>query len=80
MEDWPQTESRAVEARMFSGAGMEFVSNSGLDTELGLMLDTEEAGGGAVKEWDGEMSRLLVTDLVIVMNRVLFSLSSMLKV
>lgn len=70
-------------ARMFSGGGIDLVSNNGvLDTgeegrilELGVMMETEE-----VKDLLGVMSRVFENVLVTVMNRVLFWLSSILKV
>ena len=63
---------------MFSGGGMELVSNRGvLDREgEGLMLEL----GALVNDLLGEMSNVLVRDFVMVMNLVLFSLSSTLKV
>ena len=64
---------------MFSGGGMELVSNRGvLDREgEGWML---ELGVVVVKDLLGEISIVLVMDFVMVMNLVLFSLSSILKV
>ena len=65
---------------MFSGAGIELVSNNGLleeglISEMGIVDDMED-----VKDLVGVMSNGLVKDLVIVINLVLFSLSSMLNV
>ena len=58
---------------------MELVSNRGvLDSEgEGLIL---ELGVLVVKDLLGEISNVLVMDFVMVMNLVLFSLSSILKV
>ena len=57
---------------------MELVSNRGvLDSEGdGWMLEL----GALVNDLLGEMSIVLVRDVVMVMNLVLFSLSSILKV
>ena len=75
-----RVECDGVLARMFSGAGMEAVSNSGvcLNTELGVGEMVEAAT--EVKVLVGLISADLVFVRVTVMNLVLFWSSSMLKV
>ena len=69
-----------VLARIFSGGGIELVSNNGILDE-GFISETASVDDAEdVNDLVGAMSIDLVMDFVIVMNLVLFSLSSILNV